>query len=114
MMCSDFKILTCRACGKLYWEGMVFGFRTRLDPKPLTVYEEIMAKLLGTQRTYLIRRSAKTFQAMPRIGSTMRDTENPVLGTHICDPSTFEFGEQEPADYWGRFQRKTDEEGVPF
>jgi hypothetical protein len=115
MISDEFKLQTCRPCGKLFWLGLVFGFATKLDVQPLTVHQEIMAKLLKTQRTYLLHRIGKSFEATPRIGAYINDTQNPVLGSHICDPSQFQFGQSEPPDYWGRFQYKQDTgEGVPF
>lgn len=115
MTSTDFEAIVCRPCGNYIWQGRVFGFNTRLDVEPMTVYEEIMAKLLKTRRTYLIQRSAKSFQAVPRMGAYIRDTKNPVLGSHLCDPSQFKFGATPPSDYWGRDLRNTYEgEGVPF
>lgn len=81
----------------------------------MTIHQEIMAKLMKTQRTYLLHRTAKTFEATPRMGAYINDTSNPVLGSHICDPSQFQFGQSEPPDYWGRFKAKGYQgEGVPF
>lgn len=115
MTSTDFEAVICRPCGNYIWQGRVFGFDTRLDVETLTVHQEIMAKLLKTQRTYLIHRSAKTFQAVPRMGAYIGDTTNPVLGSHICKPENFKFGATPPPDYWGRDLRKTYEgEGVPF
>lgn len=115
MISTQFEIKTCRPCGKLFWEGRVWGFNTKLDIEPMTIYQEIMAKLYKTQRTYLLHRTSKSFEATPRIGAYINDTENPVLGSHICDPSQFQFGQTPPEDYWGRFQYKQNTgEGVPF
>lgn len=95
--------------------GLVFGFPTKLDVKPMTVQQEIVVKILKTQRTYLLHRRGKSFEATPRVGGYINDTTNPVLGSHICDPSQFEFGATPPPDYWGRFQYKQDPgEEVPF
>lgn len=115
MISTEFVLHTCRPCGKLFWQGRVWGFNTKLDIEPMTVYQEIMAKLYKTQRTYLLHRTSKSFEATPRIGAYINDTENPILGSHICDPSQFQFGQTPPEDYWGRFQYKQDTgEGVPF
>lgn len=115
MISTEFVLHTCRPCGKLFWQGRVWGFNVRLDVKPLTIGEEIMAKLLKTQRTYLLHRTGKSFEATPRIGAYINDTQNPVLGSHICDPAQFEFGATPPEDYWGRFKSKAYEgEEVPF
>lgn len=115
MTSTDFRAIVCNKCGNHIWVGRVFGFNVRLDVEVLTVYEEILAKLFKTRRTYLIQRSATSFQAVPRMGAYIRDTTNPVLGSHLCDASNFKFGATPPADYWGRDLRKTyDGEGVPF
>jgi len=115
MISTEFVLKTCRPCGKLFWEGRVFGFNVRLDVKPLSLHDEIMAKLFKTQRTYLLHRTGKSFEATPRMGAYINDTENPVLGSHICDPSQFEFGATPPEDYWGRVKGKSYQgEDVPF
>ena len=115
MTSTDFESVICRPCGNYIWQGRVFGFNTYLDVQTLTIYEEIMAKLTKTRRTYLIQRSAKSFQAVPRMGAYIRDTTNPVLGSHLCDPSQFKVGATPPPDYCGRDLKKTYEgEGVPF
>ena len=115
MTSTDFEQVICNPCGNYIWRGRVFGFPVKLDVEVLSVYEEIMAKLTKTRRTYLIQRSAKSFQAVPRMGAYINDTKNPVLGSHICSPENFKFGATPPPDYWGRDVRKTYEgEGVPF
>lgn len=112
---KDFQAILHNPCGNYIWVGQSKGFTTKLDVEPLSIHDEIMAKLLQTRRTYAIRRSQKSFTATLRIGITINIKNAPILGSHICDPSTFKFGATPPEDYWGRDKSKTYQgEGVPF
>jgi hypothetical protein len=85
---------------------------TRLDVTPLTLSQEIVAKLRG-RRTHQIHRTAESFETTPRRGAYLRSATAIVLGDHACDPSAFRFGEVAP-EYFNRPIPSQPSEGVPF
>jgi hypothetical protein len=115
MTSTSLRAVICTPCGNYIWVGRCFGFNVRLDVEPLTLAEEIVAKLLKTRRTYATHRTAESFEVVPRMGAYIHIQGTPILGSHICDPSTFKFGATPPEDYWGRDKSKTYQgEEVPF
>ena len=85
---------------------------TRLDVTPLTLSQEIVAKIMG-RRTHQIHRTAESFETTPRRGAYLKAATAIVLGDHICDLSAFRFGEVAP-EYFNRPITKQSSEGVPF
>ena len=113
MINNNFYISECRKCGNIVWVGLCWaGFVTRLDVTPLTLSQEIVAKLMG-RRTHQIHRTAESFETTPRRGAYLKAAKAIVLGDHICDPSAFRFGEVAP-EYFNRPIPRQPSEGVPF
>lgn len=110
---NNFYISDCRKCGNIVWVGLCWaGFLTRLDVTPLTLTQEIMAKMMG-RRTHQIHRTSESFETTPRRGAYLKAANAIVLGDHICDPSSFRFGEVAP-EYFNRVKANQPSEGVPF
>jgi hypothetical protein len=115
MASTDFVPNDCRKCGCLVWEGYSSsGFLTRLDIEPLSIVDEIM-NFLAKNRSYQIHRTAKSFEATPRLAGRMGKVHPIVLRQHICR-TLLEFGVTAP-DYWATTKPTPpplNEKGFPF
>ncbi len=121
---SNFIPIFCTACGKLIWEGLTVGFKTRLDPGTLTIQEEIIKKITGS-RTFQLHKTAVSFEADLRSVNAIARSQGRdliVLASHSCTRTKeiFRFkgqepGEEEVPDYWNRRKKpQLESEGIPF
>lgn len=121
---SNFIPIFCTACGKLIWQGLTVGFQIRLDPGILTIQEEIVKRITGSQ-TFELHKTAVSFEADLRSLNAIQRSkgQNPIiLASHSCTRTKEIFrikgqepGQEEVPDYWNR--RKTpqlEQEGIPF
>jgi hypothetical protein len=113
MINNNFYLSDCRKCGNIVWVGLCWaGFLTRLDVSPLTLPQEIVAKVTG-RRTHQIHRTATSFETTPRRGGYLLAVNPIVLADHLCDPSAFRFGEV-PPQYFNTIKINPTSEDVPF
>ena len=113
MINNNFYLSNCRKCGNIVWVGLCWaGFLTRLDVSPLTLPQEIVAKVTG-RRTHQIHRTAASFETTPRRGAYLRAVNPIVLADHLCNPSAFRFGEV-PPQYFNTIEINPTSEKVPF
>lgn len=79
----------CPRCARHTLTAYCAGVKTRLDPEPLTINQEIAALLLG-RRTYdvliqgLPRRMYPEWRHLLRIRAPRKHT---VIATHVCPPN---------------------------
>ena len=113
MTIFDFKPVNCQTCGKMIWDGIcATGFRTKLDMERITISEEIVHKLQG-HRTFLINRTAVSFEAISRIGVRIKAKNSIVLASHICSTSHLFLSIDDIPDYFS-IPKLPVEEGIPF
>lgn len=82
------KDIQCQ-CGALVRVGQASGFRVRLDPEPLTVFQEI-AELQAGRPTYELYETYRGAEPIYRSYNQIKQaTGRTVLGTHKCERTLF-------------------------
>ena len=81
---------TCPKCFKNIWEGQYLGFRVRVEPNPLDLTREVIARILG-RKIFQTERQIYTFTLKLRHLRHIlaNDESTKVLAEHDCQISPF-------------------------